>query len=100
MRTYELMFILKPELSEEEINETKERLHKIINDFGGKFIDELDGWGRKRLAYTIDNYTEGIYCLWHLQGQADIAQELDRVLKISDRVLRHLIVRHEEKQSS
>ena len=97
MRTYELMFILKPDLAEEEIVETKDRLKQIIADFGGEFVNEADGWGKKRLAYNIDNYTEGIYSLWYLKGQPDTAQELDRVIKLSDRYLRHIIIRQEEK---
>ncbi|HBQ25325.1 MAG TPA: 30S ribosomal protein S6, partial [Syntrophomonas sp.] len=48
MRTYEMMFILKPDLAEEAIAETKERLQKILNDFGGEFIGEADGWGKRR----------------------------------------------------
>ncbi len=97
MRTYELMFILKPDLSEEMVEETKERLKQIIADFGGEFTNEADGWGKKRLAYTIENYTEGLYCLWYFKGQADVAQELDRVIRLSDRFLRHIIIRQDEK---
>jgi small subunit ribosomal protein S6 len=96
MRTYEIMFILKPDLSEEVIAETKERLQKIIADFGGQFIDEVDGWGKKRLAYSIQDYLEGIYCLWNFQGQSETVQELDRVIKLSDKFLRHIIVRKDE----
>lgn len=97
MRTYELMFILKPDLSEEEINDSKERLQKIIADFGGEFVNEADGWGKKRLAYSIEDYMEGIYSLWYFQGQPETAQELDRIIKLSDKFLRHIILRNDEK---
>ena len=47
MRTYEMMFVLRPDLEEEQVLETKERLQKIIADFGGEFINAADGWGKK-----------------------------------------------------
>ena len=97
VRAYEMMFILKPDLEEEQFAETKDRLKKIIADFGGEFIRELDGWGKKRLAYAIQKYTEGVYSVWHFNGQPETVQELDRVIKISDRFLRHIIVRQDEK---
>ncbi|WP_054696133.1 30S ribosomal protein S6 [Syntrophomonas palmitatica] len=97
MRAYEMMFVLKPDLEEEQFAETKDRLKKIIADFGGEFIRELDGWGKKRLAYAVEKYTEGIYTVWHFNGKPETVQELDRVIKISDRFLRHIIVRQDEK---
>lgn len=97
MRTYEIMFILRPDLTEEEVNESKERLQKSISDFGGEFVNEADGWGKKRLAYSIENYTEGIYCLWYFKGQPETAEELDRIIKLSDKFLRHMIIRQEDK---
>ncbi|MEQ8201324.1 MAG: 30S ribosomal protein S6 [Syntrophomonadaceae bacterium] len=97
MREYEMMFIIKPDLAEEETTEIKDRLHKIIDDFGGEFTEEVGGWGRKRMAYRIEDYAEGIYCLWHFKGQPETVQELDRVIKISDSLMRHIIVRKDEK---
>lgn len=97
MRTYELMFVIKPDLAEEVIAETKERLHKIIDEFGGEFINEADGWGKKRLAYGIEDYTEGFYSLWYFNGKPETVQELDRVIKLSDKFLRHIIIRQDEK---
>ncbi|NLJ72883.1 MAG: 30S ribosomal protein S6 [Syntrophomonadaceae bacterium] len=97
MRTYELMFILKPDLTEEDLAETKERLKQIIADFAGEFVNEADGWGKKRLAYSIEDYTEGVYSLWYFKGQPETAQEIDRVIKLSDKFLRHIIIRQDEK---
>lgn len=97
MREYEMMFILKPDLSDEQIAEVKERLKKIIADLKGEFIGEAEGWGRKRLAYEIEKYHEGIYCVWNFKGEPAVAHELDRVIKLSDRVLRHMILRKDEK---
>jgi len=97
MRTYEMMFILKPDLAEEDIAETKERLQKILNDFGGEYIGEADGWGKRRLAYHIEDYIEGIYSVWFFNGKPETVAELDRVIKLSDRFLRHMIIRQDEK---
>jgi small subunit ribosomal protein S6 len=97
MRDYEMMFIIKPDLTEEVIVEIKERLRKIIEDFGGEFTDEVGGWGKKRMAYRIEDYAEGIYCLWHFKGVPETVQELDRVIKISDSLIRHIIIRKDEK---
>jgi small subunit ribosomal protein S6 len=97
MRTYEIIFILKPDLAEEVILETKERIKKIIEDFGGEFINEVEGWGKKRLAYEIEKYLEGIYSVWLFKGRSETVQELDRVIKLSDKFLRHLIIRKDDK---
>jgi small subunit ribosomal protein S6 len=97
MRAYEMMFIIKPDVPEEGIAEIKEKLHKIIDDFGGEFVDEAIGWGKKRMAYKIEDYSEGIYSLWHFKGLSGTVQELDRVIKISDSLIRHIILRQDEK---
>ena len=97
MRAYEVMFILKPDLAEETIAESKERLQKVIADFGGEFVGEANGWGKRRLAYHIEDYTEGIYSVWFFNGEPKTVAELDRIIKLSDRFLRHIIIRQDEK---
>lgn len=97
MRNYEMMFIIKPDLAEEAVAEIKAKLHKIIDDFGGEFIGEAVGWGKKRMAYKIEDYAEGIYSLWHFKGLPETVEELDRVIKISDGLIRHIIIRRDEK---
>ncbi|MEA1961566.1 MAG: 30S ribosomal protein S6 [Bacillota bacterium] len=97
MRDYEMMFIIKPDLAEEAVVEVKEKLHKIIDDFGGEFVSEVPGWGKKRLAYKIEDYQEGIYSLWNFKGMPETVLELDRVIKISDSLLRHMVIRKDEK---
>lgn len=97
MREYEMMFIIKPDLADEAVAEIKAKLQKIIADFGGEFINEVPGWNKKRMAYRIENYSEGIYALWNFKGQPETVNELDRVIKISDSLLRHMIIRKDEK---
>jgi small subunit ribosomal protein S6 len=97
MRDYEIMYIIKPDVEEEIITETKDKLRKIIDDFGGEFSAEVPGWGKKRMAYRIEDYQEGIYVLWNFKGKPETVKELDRVIKISDNILRHIIIRKDEK---
>lgn len=91
MRAYELMFVIKPG-EEESINNTIAKFENLIKDNGGT-IDKLDRWGKKRLAYEVDNFTEGYYCLINFHSQPSAVHELERVLKITDEVLRYLIVK-------
>ena len=97
MRAYEMLFILKPDLDDETTSEIKNRLLKIMNDFNGKFDAEVNGWGKKRLAYSIEDYTEGVYHVWNFQGMPETILELDRVIKLSDKFLRHLVIRLDDK---
>ena len=97
MRDYEMMYIIKPDVPEETIAEIKDKLHKIIDDFGGVFTQEAPGWGKKRMAYRIQDYQEGIYVLWYFQGKPETVKELDRVIRISEHIMRHIIIRKDEK---
>lgn len=95
MRPYEIMFILSPQLSPEEIEAAKEKVAGIISQNKGEFMG-FDVWGRRRLAYEIDDFREGYYVVANFQGTSETVNELDRLLKISDGFLRHLIVRKGE----
>jgi small subunit ribosomal protein S6 len=91
MRTYEVLFILSPQVTEEEST-------TLINDFKGiattigATLKSEDAWGRRRLAYPIHKFNEGIYHLLVLESDSSLS-ELDRRMKNVDRVLRHVIVR-------
>lgn len=95
MNPYEVMFVLRPDLEEEAMTGAIDKVAKIITDQGGT-VDKTDKWGKRKLAYEIKGYQEGIYVLTGFQGTPRVARELDRVLKISDEVLRGLIVRRDE----
>lgn len=94
MRKYEVMFILRPDLDEEKINELVERFKNIITENGGE-LTKVDTWGKRRLAYEIQHVREGYYVVFQFNSQPDVAKEMDRVLKITDGVLRHIIVRED-----
>ncbi|HAF17311.1 MAG: 30S ribosomal protein S6 [Thermacetogeniaceae bacterium] len=94
MRPYETLFILKPDLEEEAITAAIERLTELIQNNKGT-VEQVNRWGKKRLAYEIQDYREGYYTLVLFQGEPETAKELDRVMRLSDEVIRHVIVRRD-----
>jgi small subunit ribosomal protein S6 len=91
MRTYEVLFILSPQVTEEETTTLIAEFKRVAESTGATLKSE-DAWGRRRLAYPIQKFHEGIYHLFVFESEASLA-ELDRRMKNSDRVLRHMIVR-------
>lgn len=97
MRSYELMYILRPDLTPEAIEAARERVKNIVAETGGEFEREAEGWGKRRLAYEINDYTEGYYVVSYFKGKPETVSELDRVMKISEDFMRHLILRTDDK---
>ena len=95
MRVYELIFILRPDLPEEETNAAIEQCKSVITGGGGQ-IDKEEIWGKRRLAYEIDHKTEGSYHLLTFSAPPAALDEVGRVLRIDDAVLRHLATRRPE----
>lgn len=95
MRKYEVMFILKANLEEEKRNEVIEKFKSIIESDGE--IENVDEWGHRKLAYEINKVNEGYYVLINFKAGADVPKELDRNFKISEEIIRHLIVNLENK---
>lgn len=97
MRKYEIIFIVKS-LEEEATNNVIEKFEKLIAANGGK-IDKEDRWGKKRLAYEIKKETEGFYVIFYVTCEPACVDECDRVMKITDEILKHMIVRNDEKEA-
>lgn len=95
LRRYEVMYILKPGLEEEQTAQVIEKINKIITDGGGE-VTEFNPWGIRRLAYEIDDHREGYYVVLKCRGEHSVARELDRVLRITDGVMRHIIIREDK----
>src|SRR5687768_227785 len=91
MRTYEVLFILSPQVTEEEVT-TLVADFKSVAERNGATLKNEEAWGRRRLAYPIQKFTEGVYHLFVLESDQSLS-ELDRRMKNVDRVLRHVIVR-------
>lgn len=92
MYDYELVVIISPEVGDEDIPGTVEKVNEFITSRGGA-ITEVDHWGKRKLAYPIDRFREGNYVLSRFTFEPAMAAELEASLKISEKILRHLLVR-------
>lgn len=95
MRKYELLYVLQPDLDEEQMQALQEKVANIIAEQGGQNT-EVKEWGKRRLAYEIADYREGYYIEVHFEGTPQVVQELERVIKITSGILRHIVIRIEE----
>lgn len=95
MTNYELMFIIDPTIEDEKKDATVETVKGIIEADGT--VGNVDVWGMRKLAYPIQKKTEGYYVVVEFQASPELPKELDRRLKISDVVMRHLIINKDEK---
>lgn len=97
MRRYEAMYIVDADTPDENIDGIIEKYNKVVTESGGE-ISESGKWekGRRQLAYEIDKKREGIYILMQFTAEAEVPKELDRIFRINDEVIRHLVVRQDE----
>ena len=97
MKKYEVMFIVKPTLSEEEVNAVVNKYKKVLTDNNASVTGETD-MGQRELAYEIKSYKTGYYFLFVIESENDEAiKEFDRVALINENIIRHLIVKSEER---
>ena len=95
MKSYEIMYIVKP-YEDEKFEAVVEKFNTLITNNGG-VIEKTDRWGKKRLAYEMQGLNEGLYVLVTFAAEPAAVKELDRVMKIStDVILRHMIIRKGE----
>ncbi|WP_425310535.1 30S ribosomal protein S6 [Ammonicoccus fulvus] len=94
MRKYEIMVIVSPEMDERQVTPMLERYLKVITDNGGT-IDELDFWGKRRLAYEINKKPEGIYTVINVTARPEDVKELDRQFGINESIMRTKVLRPE-----
>ena len=95
MNKYEMMFIVRPDMEEAEIKNTAEAMKKVLTDAKAKIVEEK-AMGQKELAYEINKYTTGYYYLLVVEASKEAEQEFNRVARINENLLRHLIVKVEE----
>lgn len=91
MRTYELMMIHRPEMSEPDVRTQIGELEAAIKESGT--VKDSDFWGKRRFAYEIDHVSEGYYSVVKFDGEAPLVTTLDRALALADNVVRHKILR-------
>ena len=92
MRKYETIFILHPSLDEEAVKANIEKFKGVIENGGGT-VENVDFWGKRKLAYEIAKVNEGFYTLINFEANTELPKELDRVFRITDGVIRHIVVK-------
>lgn len=96
MRSYEVMYILQPTMSAEDQTAVVDRFTALIESMGGT-VEKTDRWERRQLAYDIKDMREGYYVVVHFQGDPALQAEMDRQMKLTETILRHMILRRDEK---
>ena len=96
-RKYELVYLVSPDASDDQVADLHTQVDGIVQRLGGQ-LEKTDNWGRRRLAYEISRFKEATYVLEVINGSGDLLKEIDRRLKVSDLVIRHLVVRVDEDQ--
>ena len=97
-RRYELVYIVSPEADDQQVADLHTQVEAIVQRIGGQ-IEKTEPWGRRKLAYEIGRHKEGIYVLEVILGSGELMKEIDRRLKVTDLVIRHLVVRVDEEQA-
>ena len=95
MNKYEIMFIVRPDMEEAEIKKTAEEVKKVLTD-GNATIVEEKAMGQRELAYEINKFSTGYYYLFVVEANATVVKEFDRVARINESLLRHLVVKVED----
>jgi small subunit ribosomal protein S6 len=95
MRNYEIIFIVRPDITEEDVDKLIAQMEGVVAGSGGK-LEKVEKLGRRRLAYRVRKQREGIYVLFRLQGSGDTVKEFERRLKVIDTVIKYLSVRIDE----
>jgi small subunit ribosomal protein S6 len=95
VRQYETIFIVDPEFETDAVQELVEKFKGLVEGQGGQ-ITEVDEWGKRRLAYPINDRQEGYYYLMNFTANPETAQDLERVYKITNGLMRYLIIKKEK----
>ena len=95
-RDYELAFILNPEVSEEQTQTILGRVDQVVANYGGRIV-KVNQWGRRRLAYPIERHRDGLYVFIDMILTPETVNELERTLRVSEEVLRHMVKRRDPK---
>ena len=96
MRKYEIMYIIRPNIEDEAKKALVERFNNILSENGAE-VTEAKEWGKRRLAYEINDFRDGYYMLIQVSSTAEAVQEFDRLAKISEDIIRHIVIKKEDK---
>ena len=96
-RQYELVYILPPDTTEQQVADVHDQLAAVVSRMNGA-IEKTENWGRKKLAYEIAHHKEGVYVVDVINGGGELMKEVDRRLRVMDQVIRHMIVRVDQEK--
>ena len=96
-RKYELVYVVSPDATDEQVAELHTQVESIVQRMNGQ-LEKTDNWGRRKLAYEIGRHKEGTYVLEVINGDGELMKEIDRRFKVTDLIIRHLVVRVDEEQ--
>ncbi|MBQ4591666.1 MAG: 30S ribosomal protein S6 [Clostridia bacterium] len=97
VNSYETLFVIDADLTEEETKALVEKFQGLIADNGE--VTEVNEWGKRKLAYPINDKTEGYYVLVNFKSESTLPLELERIFGITEGILRSIVIRHEEKKA-
>jgi len=97
-RKYELVYVVSPDATDDQVTEVHTQVESIVQRMNGQ-LEKTDNWGRRKLAYEIGRHKEGTYVLEVINGDGELMKEIDRRLKVTDLVIRHLVVRVDQEQA-
>lgn len=99
MRKYETIFIVKPDLSEDDLKAVSEKAQEVVTSMSGD-VRRLEDWGVRKLAYIVDKFPRGRYFYFRFDAGADVVAEMERRLRLDDRVLRYQTVKIEKETAA
>jgi small subunit ribosomal protein S6 len=97
-RQYELVYVVSPDATDDQVTDLHNQVDAIVQRMGGQ-LEKTENWGRRKLAYEIGRHKEGTYVLEVINGSGELMKEIDRRLKVTDLIIRHLVVRVDEEQA-
>jgi small subunit ribosomal protein S6 len=95
MRKYEIMYIIRPNMDDEARKAVVERFNSVLTENGAE-ITSVKEWGKRRLAYEIEKFRDGYYMIVNVVSEPKAVQEFDRLARISEDIIRHIVVKEEE----
>lgn len=98
MRAYEILYVIRPDIEEDAKKALVERFDTILTDNGGEIVESKE-WGKRRLAYEINDFTDGFYQIIKVNADETATSEFERLAKINDDIIRHIIVRDEQAEA-
>jgi small subunit ribosomal protein S6 len=91
MRNYEIIFIVRPDVADDEVQKLITQMEGVVASAGGK-VEKVEKMGRRRLAYRVEKQREGFYVLFLIEGTGDTVREFERRLKVTDAVIKHMTI--------